>query len=73
MTTDKYTLYTVYRGGAEILVRGENIGKNFMHEFLSSPVLQWLRQNFGSGGDGEIQHKCTRQRLLKIVEKFIKN
>ena len=26
-----------------------NIGQNFIHEFLSSPVLQWRRQNFASG------------------------
>ena len=40
VTTDKYTVYTVDRGGAKILVRGGNIEKNFIHEFLSSPVLQ---------------------------------
>ena len=28
---------------------GGNIGQDFIHEFLSSPVLQWRRQNFGSG------------------------
>ena len=27
-----------------------NIGQNFTHEFHSSPVLQWHRQNFSSGG-----------------------
>ena len=72
MTTDKYTVYsyTVYRGGARILVRGGNIGQNFTHEFLSSPVLQWRRQNFGWGE--KIQQKCTHQRLLNF-EKFIKN
>ena len=69
VTTDKYTVYTVYRGGARILVRRGNIGKNFIHEFLSSPVLQWHRKNFGSGGD--ILHKCTHQRHLKNFEKFI--
>ena len=26
---------------------GGNISKNFIHEFLSSPVLQWRLQNFG--------------------------
>ena len=25
-----------------------NIRQNLIHEFLSSPVLQWRRQNFGS-------------------------
>ena len=24
-----------------------DIGQNFIHDFLSSPVLQWRRQNFG--------------------------
>ena len=37
------------RGGARILVRGGNIKQNFIHEFLSRFVLQWLRHNFGSG------------------------
>ena len=49
---------------------GGDIGQNFIHEFLSSPVLQWRRQNFGSG---DIQQKCTHQRHLKNLEKFIKN
>ena len=26
-----------------------NITQNFIHNFLPSPVLQWRRQNFGSG------------------------
>ena len=61
----------MFRGGARILVRGRgNIGQNFIHKFLLNPVLQWLRQNFGWGGD--IQQKCIHQRLLKNFEKFIK-
>ena len=52
----------LYRGGARILVQGGNIKQNFIHEFLSSPVLQWRRQNFGSKGD--IQQKCTHQTLF---------
>ena len=38
-----------HSGGAKILVweEGEH-RQNFIHEFLSSPVLQWCRQNFGS-------------------------
>ena len=36
--------------GSRILVRGGELGQNFIHEFLSSPVLQWRRQNFGWGG-----------------------
>ena len=43
VTIDKYTVYTVYRGGARILVRKENVEQNYIHEFLSSPVLQWPR------------------------------
>ena len=38
----------MFRGGARILVEGD-IKQNFIHDFLSSPVLQWRRQNFGSG------------------------
>ena len=69
VTTDKYTLrvYTVYSGGARILVRGRNIKRNFIHEFLSSPVLQWRRQNFGSGGT------LAKMYSSKAFEKFIKN
>ena len=33
---------------------GGNITQNFIHEFHSSPILQWRRQNFGSG---DIQQK----------------
>ena len=29
---------------------GGKLGQNFIHEFLSIPVLQWPRQNFGSKG-----------------------
>ena len=54
------------RGGARILVRGD-IGENFIYDFLSSPVLQWRRQNFGLE---YIQQKCTHQRLLKNFENF---
>ena len=68
-----FILYTTHylSSGSKILVGGGDIGQNFTHEFHSSPVLQWHRQNFSSGGD--IQQKCTHQRLLKIFEKFIKN
>ena len=38
-----------HKNGARILVQG-NIGQNFIHEFLSRPVLQWRRQNFSSKG-----------------------
>ena len=55
--------------GSRILVRG-NLGQNFIHEFLSRPVLQCCRQ---ISVRGDIQQKCTHQRLLNNFEKFIKN
>ena len=60
----------MFRGNARILVRRGNIGQNFIHDFRLSPVLQWRRKNYGWG---DIQQKCTHQRLLKKFEKFIKN
>ena len=39
----------MFRGNARILVWREDIGQNFIQDFLSSPVLQLRRQNFGSG------------------------
>ena len=57
-----------HRGDAKILVRGRrNIEQNFIHEFLSSPVLQWRSQNLGSG-----ETLCIHQRLLKNFGKLIK-
>ena len=44
-----------------------NIEQNFIHEFLSSPLLQWRSQNLGSG-----ETLCIHQRLLKIFGKLIK-
>ena len=38
--------------------------QNFINKFLSSPVLQWRHQNFGSGGT----FSKTHQRLLKIFK-----
>ena len=38
---------------------------------LSSPVLQWSRQNSVREG-GDIQQKCTHKKLKKNFEKFIK-
>ena len=38
------------KNNASILDRGGNNGQNFIHDILSYPVLQWRRQNFGSGG-----------------------
>ena len=40
----------MFRGGARNFGSGEDTRQNFIIEFLSSPVLQWRRQNFGSGG-----------------------
>ena len=54
----------MFRGNARILVWGEDIGQNFIHDFLSSPVLQWRRQNFGSGGHSAKMH------LSNTFEKF---
>ena len=64
MTTEKYTVYILLTGAAREFWFEKEHRKNFIHEFLSIPVLQWSRQNFGSGGD--IQHKCTHQRLEKF-------
>ena len=59
------------RGNARILVWGEDIGQNFIHDFLSSPVLQWRRQNFGSGGQSAKLHSSkTFENFLKIYKKF---
>ena len=44
-----------------------NIEQKFIHEFLSSPGLQWRSQNLGSG-----EILCIHQRLLKIFGKLIK-
>ena len=59
------------RGYARILVWGKNIGQNFIHDFLSSPVLQWRRQNFSSGGNSVKMHSSnTFEKFLKIYKKF---
>ena len=61
----------MFRCGARILVEGD-IKQNFIHDSsLSSPVLQWSRQNSVRKG-GDIQQKCTHKRLTKNFEKFIK-
>ena len=68
--TDKYTVYTVYKGGARIFVRGGNIKQNFIHEFLSSPVLQWRRQKFASGGhSAKMYSSKTFEKFWKILKK----
>ena len=61
----------MFRGNAKILVRGGDIGKNFIHDFLSSPVLQWSRQNFGSGRhSAKMRSSKTFEKFLKIYKKF---
>ena len=46
---DTHVYFISHSGGAKILVWGRgNIRQNFIHEFLSSPVMQWRRQNVGS-------------------------
>ena len=54
----------MFRGGARILVRVGDIIQNFIHEFLSSPVLQWRRQNLGSEGHS------AKMYSSKTFEKF---
>ena len=46
-----------------------NIRQTFIHEFLSSPVLQWRRQNFGSEKTARMYSSKTFE---KNFEKFIK-
>ena len=59
----------MFRCGARILVEGD-IKQNFIHDsFLSSPVLQWSRQNSVLEG-GNIQQKCSNRRLKKNLEKY---
>ena len=62
----------MFRGNAKILVRREgNIGQNFIHDFLLSPVLQWRRQNFGSGThSAKMRLSKTFENFLKIYKKF---
>ena len=66
VTTDKYTVYTVLytRAAPGFWFEGEH-RKNFIHEFLSSPVLQWRVQNFGWGG-GTISTNVLIKDFLKI-------
>ena len=43
--------------------------QNFIHEFFSSPILQWRRQNLSSKGHSA---KMYSPKTLKNFEKFIK-
>ena len=64
----------MFGGGARILVRGDT-GQNFIHEFLSSPVLQWRRQNFGSGGghSAKMYSSKTFEKSIKHLHKNLKH
>ena len=65
----QYIRYTVYRGGARILVWGEHQKKfHIWIPFKSCTAM--ASPKFRSGEN--IQHKSTHQRLLKNFEKFIK-
>ena len=71
-----YKLY-MFRGCARILVRGD-IRQNFIHKFLSSPVLMWRHQNFTSRGAFSKNvlikdfRKISKKFIKKILQKFIK-
>ena len=58
----------MFRGGARIVVRGD-IGQNFIYDFLSNPVLQWRRQNFGWN---TFSKSVLIKDFLKNFEKFRK-
>ena len=64
VTTDKYTVYTVYKGDARILVRGGTSNKisymNFSQVLYCNGVAKISVR-------GDIQQKCTYQ---KNFEKF---
>ena len=66
----KAIITIISSSGSRTLIRGGGaIEQKFIHEFISSPVLQWRRQNFDSE-EGDIQQKCTKQRILKNCKKF---
>ena len=59
----------MFKGKRQDFGSGEYIGQNFIHDFLSSPVLQWRRQNFGSGGhSAKIHASKTFEKILKIYK-----
>ena len=49
--------------------------QNFIHDFLSSPVLQLRRQNFGSGGrqSAKMYSSKTFEKFWKFYNKFAQN
>ena len=65
-----------HKSGATILVQGD-IGQNFIYEFLSSPVMQWRRKNFSSGGTfskNVLIKKILKNKLkTKFIIKFVQN
>ena len=63
-------MYSCTSSDSRILVRGGNITQNVKHEFYSSPVLQWHRQNFGSGGGHST--KMYSSKTFENFENFIK-
>ena len=72
LDTHVYFIYGLsHSGGAKILVWGRgNIRQNFIHEFLSSPVLQSRRQNFAS--EKTLSENVLIKDFWKNFEKFIK-
>ena len=48
--TNYYINQIIYAQRWRQICAGGDTTQNFIYEFLSSPVLQWRRQNFGSGG-----------------------
>ena len=71
LDTHDYFIYVYLTGAAPGFWFGGRgtSDKTFIHEFLSSLVLQWRRQNFGSG---ETSSKNS-PKTFEICEKFIKN
>ena len=50
---------------------GGNIGQSSIHDLISSPVLQWRRQNFGSGThSAKMRSSKTFEKIFKIYKKI---
>ena len=59
----------MFRDNARIWVWGEGIRQNFIHDFLSSLILQWRRQNFDLEGQSAKMHSSkTFEKFLKIYK-----
>ena len=64
-------IYIYILGERQDFGLAEDIGQNFIYDFLSTPVLQWRRQNFGSGRHSVKMHSSkTFENVLKIYKKF---